>query len=266
MDAVRVAPRTTPSSTRARAAERSTGQFGSGESRTSRREAGRRLLGAGTYQLVATANASGAGPVSSAPMTLKISAAVLTTNLTVATDPQNSRNAVISTSLSGPFIDEINNGDDTWVVPAGAWHVAITDAGGATAFSKDVTTAAGTTSFLNLYWQNVPPGGSYTASAKFTPSGSAAANFAITPAAGVTYTTPAKPTATPTPGPTDAPAETSLTGAAVPLWLLILLGLIGLAALALLIVAIVRRPRPVGAHSTAEPSSHPEPEGEEPTP
>ena len=183
----------------------------------------------------------------------------------MATDPQNSRNAVISTSLSGPFIDEINNGDDTWTVPAGAWHVAITDAGGATAFSKDVTTAAGPTSFLNLYWQNVPPGGSYTASAKFTPSGSAAANFAITPAAGVTYTTPAKPTATPTPGPTDAPAETSLTGAAVPLWLLILLGLIGLAALALLIVAIVRRPRPVGAHS-AEASPHPDPEGEEPTP
>ena len=193
------------------------------------------------------------------PLTLKISAAVLSTNLLMQTDPQNSRNAVISASLAGPYIDEINNGDDFWKIPAGTWHIAVKDQTGATAFTKDVTTSVGLVSFVNLYWANVPAGGTFTGSATFTPTGSAGANFAITPAANATLTTQPTSSASPTPGPTDAPADTQLTGAAIPLWLLTLLILVGLSAAVLLVVAIVRRPRVVGAHSAAVDGTHADP-------
>ena len=164
-------------------------------------------------------------------MTLKITPAPATSEVRISADPLNARNAVISARLKAPIIDDDEHGGSDWGLPAGTWHLAAADSSGATAFSKDVGIAANTVAFANVLWQNVPPGNEFSVTATFKPSGTSGANFVVTAAPGVNFTTAAQPTPTPTSNPSQAPAAADLTGAPIPLWALILLGLLGLAAL-----------------------------------
>jgi hypothetical protein len=207
---------------------------------------GGRPLGAGTYTATLTlTEANGTGPsYTSGPATLTITPAALTMTLTVIADPSNPSNAIISSELTGSFRDNFFTASypDGPLGPAGTWKITATGEDGevaheATVERPDTSDIMGVSS----YWSDVAPG-SYVVSATFTPSGSAAGNFAITAPADVTYTAAPAPgaTSTATPAPPAPPATADDTGMTLPGWVPLVAGVVSAGLLALTIVQAVR--------------------------
>jgi hypothetical protein len=211
-------------------------------------------LPVGTYMidaiLTATFFETGDLAKSTTPATLKVEPAKLGIELRVLADPDNSDAAVVTVRFTGRFVDEYQSSffPGAAVSPAGTWSITLKDAAGEVAVQQSVERAAGddvlATSF---YWPDAEPGENYTATAEFTPNGSSASNFSITPAASFSYTAPEQLRPTPTSTATAKP-DASLpeaTGFGLPLWTLILaiVLILGLGALVtILSVRLNRRP------------------------
>jgi hypothetical protein len=141
-------------------------------------------LGVGTHSFSAAFTGGVATASSATPVVLTITPAPILATTTIAPDPNNSHNAIITSQLGGNFIDQLPNcaceGQGGYLLPAGTWKLTVTDASGQTVLTKQVNQAAnGLPTFVN-YWQDAPPGETFSAQSTFTVAGGAAANFTIT--------------------------------------------------------------------------------------
>jgi hypothetical protein len=123
-------------------------------------------------------------PQSTTPATVTITPAAISTTTTIAPDPNNSSNAIITSQLSGKYIDQLPNcqcdGENGYLLPAGTWNLNVTDSQGKTVLTKSYDQPAnGLPAFVN-YWSNVPTGETFTAQSTFTVAGSAKSNFTLT--------------------------------------------------------------------------------------
>lgn len=202
------------------------------------------FLGVGGYRFVVTyapifADAP-AYTVTSPPFQLTVTEAALTTSVMVTADPLTARNAVVSVNQSGGFVDNLGWYFSTGM-PAGAWGITIIDQDGAEVFRQELPGEEGGPPYLVVPWTDVPPGTTFSATASFEVTGSAAANF--TTLEGDASFTSATPAPTPTPTPTPLPSASAPTGLAVPVWLLVVFGLVLLGGAAAIVVLLVRRRR-----------------------
>jgi hypothetical protein len=191
-------------------------------------------LDVGTYTMSAVFKRFNLGGKSEAPFLLTITPAPISTTVAVTTDENRPSNAVISANLDGSAIDVIASGINRFALPAGEWHLRVTEADGKTAFEKSVAQKAGGSPFISLYWQGVPAGTDFTATAEFTPESKSAANFEISPATDAPYSSPiASGSGLPaaSDAPTGPPSDAVAAGPTVPAWALGAGGLIALGAL-----------------------------------
>lgn len=167
----------------------------------------------------------------STPLTVTVTPTSLQSAVRMVADPSNTSNAVISATLSGKFVNFITQQREGYSFPAGTWQVDVKDAASKSVFTKSVTQPVKGDPYLSVYWANEPPGGgTYTATASFTPDAAGASNFMISSAQASTLTVAAPPpTATPEPTATPvASGSTVATGPSVPAWVLVVAGLLGL--------------------------------------
>jgi hypothetical protein len=142
-------------------------------------------LGVGTHTInVSYPDDSGTETSSPNPAKVVITPTAVLTTTTIAPDPNNSRNALITSQLSGKYIEQLPScaceGQNGFLLPAGTWKLTVTDSSGRTVFTKQSSEPAnGLPSFVN-YWPDVPAGETYSAQSTFTVSGGAAVNFTIT--------------------------------------------------------------------------------------
>jgi hypothetical protein len=141
-------------------------------------------LGAGTHSFSATFSGGSATAASGTPAVVKITPAPILTTTTISPDPNNSQNAIITSQLSGKYIDQLPNCEcedqDGYLLPAGTWKMTVTDSSGQTVLTKQLNQpASGLPTFVN-YWQSVPAGETFSAQSTFTVAGSSAANFTLT--------------------------------------------------------------------------------------
>jgi hypothetical protein len=120
-------------------------------------------------------------PKSSTPAVVTITPAAISTTTTIVPDPNNSSNAIITSQLSGKFIDQLPNcqceGENGYLLPAGTWNLTVTDSQGKTVLTKSFDQPPnGLPTFVN-YWASVPTGENFTAQSTFAVSGSAKSNF-----------------------------------------------------------------------------------------
>ena len=142
-------------------------------------------IGVGTHS-INVSYPEDSGTATSAPNAAKViitPTAILTTT-TISPDPSNSGNAIITSQLSGKYIDQLPTcqceGQNGYLMPAGTWSLAVTDSSGNTVLSKNADQAAnGLPTFVN-YWPSVPAGDTFTAQSTFTPAGNAKSNFTLT--------------------------------------------------------------------------------------
>jgi hypothetical protein len=192
---------------------------------------------------------------SSVPLTVTVTPTSLTSAVRIVPDPNHVGNAVISATLSGKYIQALLQQRPGEVFPAGTWQVAVTDTAGKKLFTKTVDQKAGGEPFLSVYWNSEPAGGgSWSATAAFTPDSASAGNFTITPAKPSTITVlDSSPLVVSSPTPAPIASGTTLaTGPSLPTWLLVIGGIIVVIlviALMLLSVALRR-----SVSRSAEPS------------
>jgi hypothetical protein len=141
-------------------------------------------LGVGTHSLSVSFSGGAATATSSTPAVVTITATAILATTTISPDPNNSQNAIITSQLSGPYIDQLPTcqceGQDGYLMPAGTWKLTVTDSSGKTVLTKQLDQPAnGLPTFVN-YWQGVPVGQTFSAESTFTVAGTAAANFALT--------------------------------------------------------------------------------------
>jgi len=141
-------------------------------------------LGVGTHSFSAAFTGGYATATSTTPAVVTITPAQVLATTTIAPDPNNSLNAIITSQLTGKFVDQLPNCDcedqDGYLLPAGTWKLTVTDSSGNVVLTKQVSQpASGLPTFVN-YWQNVPPGETFSAAATFTITGAGASNFMLT--------------------------------------------------------------------------------------
>jgi hypothetical protein len=172
---------------------------------------------------------------SATPAKVIVTAAAITSTTTIAVDPINKSNAVVTSQLSGAFIDSLPNcyceAQGTYPLPAGTWNLSITDSTGKTVFSRDSAQAAGGEPYLVSYWQNVPAGKSLTAQSTYTITGPTKSNFTMK---SPTFAWTSNPSSNPKPVKPKgkAPLESSKTATALPL-------IVYLAALTITVIIVV---------------------------
>jgi hypothetical protein len=140
-------------------------------------------LGVGTHSINASFSGGAATAASSTPTVVTITPAAILTTTTITPDPNNSQNAIITSQLSGQYIDQLPNceceAQNGYLLPAGTWKLAVTDSSGKTVFTKQLDQAAnGLPTFVN-YWPSIPAGETFSAQSTFTIAGGAASNFTM---------------------------------------------------------------------------------------
>jgi len=184
-------------------------------------------------------------------VTLTVEPAVLDVDLRIVPDENHPTGAIVIAQLSGAFVERIHAVDcsrcpDVGTLPTGVWDVAIRDSAGDEVFRQSVTTTTATTTTtenVSMYWNDVPAGEDFTASAEFTPT-SQIENFAITAERDIPYTSSEAPAAGESSIPNALPATVQEPdGPTLPLWGILtaitLFLLLGVAA-ALLVRIIAR--------------------------
>jgi hypothetical protein len=143
-------------------------------------------LGVGVHS-ISLSFQDGLGPINTTttPVSVTITPAAISENTTIAPDPNNSQNAIITSQLSGQYVDQLPScqceAQNGYVLPAGTWKLIVTDSSGKTVLAKQFDQPAnGLPTYVN-YWPSVPAGETFSAQSTFTVSGSAASNFALTP-------------------------------------------------------------------------------------
>jgi hypothetical protein len=141
-------------------------------------------LGVGTHSFSASFGGGSATAASSTPAVVTITPAAILATTTISPDPNNSQNAIITSQLSGHYIDQLPNcdceGQNGYLLPAGTWKLTVTDSSGQTVLSKQLDQPAnGLPTFVN-YWPSVPAGETFSAQSTFTVAGGAASNFTLT--------------------------------------------------------------------------------------
>ena len=171
--------------------------------------------------------------------TLTVEPAVLDVDLRIVPDENHPSGAIVIAQLSGAFVERIHAVDctscpDVGTLPTGVWDVAIRDSAGDEVFRQSVTTTTATTTTtenVSMYWNDVPAGEEFTASAEFTPT-SQIENFAITAERDIPFTAPEAPAAGESTIPNALPATVQEPdGPTLPLW-----GILATIALFLLLV------------------------------
>jgi hypothetical protein len=140
-------------------------------------------LGAGTHSLTVTFNNAQVPITPPAPVSVTVTPTKVLATTTITADPNNPRNAIVTSQLSGPYIDQLPNcgceAQNGYVMPVGSWNLSITDSSGKSVLTKTASEAANGLPTFVSYWQNVPAGETFSALSTFTVSGSAAANFTL---------------------------------------------------------------------------------------
>lgn len=207
-------------------------------------------LDVGAYEVSVSATSELYGLVysgASAPATLTITPAPLTTDVRMIADPNSPGNAVVSVSLVGEFINNLVPAEiaaknpSLAVLPAGTWRVVVKDSSGTPVLDTSIDQSAGGRPATTVYWTGTPDR-QYTAEGSFTPVAESASNLAIAPATPFPYTSPAEQRPQPVPevpGPEPEPISTSSTST-VPVWSIAGAGLIALGLAAAIIVMLIR--------------------------
>jgi hypothetical protein len=205
-------------------------------------------LGVGTHAInLSFPDDDGTVTTGATPGKLTITAAPISSTTTIAADPNNGANAIVTAQLSGDYIEQLPNCDceaaGIYPLPAGTWNLTVTNSKGTVVLSKQQQQPAGGNPFFVSYWSSVPAGESFTADTTFTVATASSANFALTDhkfswtSAKVTGTT-GTGAGTGRTKPTVLAATTSF---APPLWLLLLTLLVAAGLVALNVVLLVRR-------------------------
>jgi len=192
-----------------------------------------------------------AGGSRSPSATLTVEPAALDVDLRIVPDKNHPTGAIVIAQLSGAFVERIHAVDcsgcpDVGSLPTGTWDVAIRDSAGNEVFRESVTTTTAnvtSTENVSLYWQDVPTGEEFTASAEFTPS-SQIDNFAITAERDIPYSSPEAPAAGELTIPDALPATVQQpNGPTLPLWgiLVAIVVFVLLVVAAALIVRVIAR-------------------------
>jgi hypothetical protein len=207
-------------------------------------------LDVGAYEVSVSARSESYGVVysgASAPATLTITPAPLTTDVRMIADPNSPGNAVVSVSLVGEFINNLAPAEiaaenpSIAVLPAGTWHVVVKDSSGTPVLDKSIDQSAGGRPATTMYWSGTPDG-QYNAEGSFTPVAESASNLAIAPATPFPYTSPAEQRPQPVPdvpGPEPEPVPTSSTPT-VPVWSIAGAGLVALGLAVAILVMLIR--------------------------
>ncbi len=121
---------------------------------------------------------------SNTPATFTVTKTAIVATTTIAPDPNNSGNAIITAQLSGKYIEQLPNcqceGQNGYLMPAGTWTTTVTDPHDKTVFTKQLDLAAnGPPTFVN-YWPSAPPGETFTAESVFTVTDGTKSDFAVT--------------------------------------------------------------------------------------
>ena len=179
------------------------------------------------------------------PARLTVTPAQLGLQVRIATDPSNPRNAIITASFTGAFVDRFAHdwGSTSYpqapLLPEGEWHLTVRDDDGDVVHERVIArTATDDILAVSEFWPD-PAAGEYTASATFVPSGPA--RFTFTDAAPSAFTAAGPPpdaVPTATPAPTGAPAEAAAP--TVPSGVILGVGLLSVALAAVLVVQAVR--------------------------
>jgi hypothetical protein len=209
-------------------------------------------LDAGTYDMRVSVNGAQTGSGfaysgESEPIELEIGPAELATDVRMIADPSNPDNAVVTVGLDGQFINNLVPGlpQDEYPslarMPAGSWHVVITDGAGSTLLDRTIEQPADGPPSATLYWTDAEPESAYTVTGSFTPVPDSQQNFAIAEAAAFPYTSPSAQRPQPTPtvaGPLVEPLE-SPGGASLPVWSILGAGLVALGLVVALLTLLV---------------------------
>ena len=170
---------------------------------------------------------------------LTVTPAALDVDLRIIADENHPSGAIIIAQLSGAFVERIHAVDcsgcaNVGELPTGTWDVAIRDSAGDEVYRQSVTTTTATTTTsenVSMYWQDVPAGEDFTATAEFTPT-SQIENFAITAERDIPYTAPESPAVGGITTPDTLPATVQQpSGPTIPLW-----GILAAIALFMLLV------------------------------
>ena len=141
-------------------------------------------VGIGTHSFSAAFTGGTSTAASSTPAVVTITPAAILVTTTITPDPNNSQNAIITSQLSGQYIDQLPTcqceAQNGYLMPAGTWKLTVTDASGKSVLTKQVDEPAnGLPTFVN-YWQGVPAGQTFSAESTFTVGGATAADFTFT--------------------------------------------------------------------------------------
>ena len=140
-------------------------------------------LGIGSHSVVA-AFPPGTSATTSTTAVVTINPAPILATTTITADPNNSNNAIITSQLSGKYVEQLPNcqceGQNGYLMPAGSWTLTVTDSNGKTVLTKQFDQAAnGLPTFVN-YWPSVPTGETFSAQTVFTVVGGGKNDFTLT--------------------------------------------------------------------------------------
>ena len=181
---------------------------------------------------------------------LTITPAALAVEATVIPDDHQPEGAIVSAQLTGKFVDAVDEcfGSTECHIPLpnGTWKLTVKNADGTIAHEEEIATKAAASRYASFYLHGVTPSTDYTVDATFTPASSESANYTVSPANGVAFTSAEAPAA----GDPDAPAVPEVevevaSGPTLALWLVILVSVIvvGLAVAAGVFWLLLRRRR-----------------------
>lgn len=192
----------------------------------------------------------GAQTVSPA-LPVTITPAELAFGLTTAADPAVPTALIASVTLTID-IESYYIG----ITPGGTWTLRGVDESGAEVLSREITPQTdGYRLWGSTYWADPPPGAKVTLTIDATGVDS---EYEVSPAS-TTLTTVSPVTPPSTPEPTPPPDEVAAsTGAALPMWVILLSGLVLVASLVTIVVVIVRRRRPTSPEEGDAPDATPE--------
>jgi hypothetical protein len=210
-------------------------------------------LGTGAHSVSVTLTGGYIPVAPSDPVKVVVTAAAISSTTTIVPDPNNSSNAVITAQLAGHFIDQLGPDGNGYPLPAGTWHLIVTDSKNTVLLDKQQQQVVNGVPHFVYYWQNIPAGATMTATTTFTPASASAANFSMT-AQKFSYTTAAAAGdatgASGSGGSRHLVALSAPPGA--PTWIYLLVLLIGVILAAAVIVLLARRnPRRARTKSAA---------------
>lgn len=217
----------------------------------------------GDYTIGLTLSTTAMGPLIEAkttnPARLVVQPAPIAVDLRASVDDGNPEIVIVSSKLSGDFIDEWS-----WVpvasgsvavgyptIPNGTWTFSIIDESGAVVAEETITATTGARNAASAAFADLPLASSLTARVTYSVDPGSAANFSVTPATEVTFSTADEPRPLPTAS-AVAELETPPPGApSVPLGFVILAALVGAAFAAVVVTTVVRSRRASAGASSA---------------